>query len=64
MRCWEVIGNYETFYALIDERRIARGYALQLESGQWRWRTAAGEGVESNRDDAMDAAEDSLEEEK
>ena len=64
MRYWAMVDDDETCYVLIDECGLVHGYALQLEPDQWKWRTAAGEGVEANRDDAMDAAEDSLEEEK
>lgn len=56
-----MVDDDETCYALVYGYGIVRGYVLQLEPELWRWRTAEGEGTEGVRDDAMDAAEDSLE---
>lgn len=58
---WAMAGDDEGCYMMLDGRGIVRGYALQLEPELWRWRTEDGEGTEARRDDAMDAAEESLE---
>lgn len=58
---WQAISDYcfglmEAF----DRGGLARGYAIELEEGLWRWRTAAGQGEADTMEGAMDAAEDSI----
>lgn len=61
MKYWAMLGDDEGCYGLIDEFGMGHGFVLLLEPDVWRWRTEAGYGTATTRDDAMDAAEDSLE---
>lgn len=63
---WKAVGR--NCYVLLKDTGIgdgiAQGYAQQVNwpCGAWHWRTDHGEGTAATCDDAMDAAEDSLEE--